>query len=118
MSLQRSSSEILHQLVHLIDQLEEQEYAASLPILSGSSVGKHVRHIIEFYECLLNALKSGIVDYDARVRNAVLENDPFFATQVILDIVQKIEAADTGRMMRLKLDLSAGNEIQDEMPTT
>ena len=118
MSLQQSSADILTQLVHFIDQLDEQEYAAFLPVLNDSSVGKHIRHIIEFYECLLNGLHSGNVDYDARIRNIVLETDPFFAVQVILDIIQNIDHVNGDRLLKLKLDLSANNARQDEMETT
>lgn len=118
MSLQKASEEILEQLVQLIDLLDEHQYDAKMEIMSNSSVGKHVRHIIEFYECLLNGLDGGVVDYDARVRNTLLETDPFFAVQVILDMTRRIHTIKEDRMLRLKLNLSVDNGMQEEIDTT
>ncbi len=60
------------QLRSIIDQLNPHEYQASLDILGGSSIGQHVRHILEFYICLSDSLDSGVVNYDARKRDCTL----------------------------------------------
>jgi len=57
-------------------------------------VGPHVRHIIEHYETLANALGSSeaggdvapVVDYDARERNMQMETDPDVALVRITDL--------------------------------
>ena len=118
MALRQSAAEILSQLIHLTDQLDEQQYVDCLPALSGSSIGKHVRHIIEFYECLLNALQSGTVNYDARIRNVLLETDPFFSTQVMFNIIQQIENQEEDLSLSLQLDISLNDAAQQEMHTT
>lgn len=77
---------LLHSAVFTISQLKEllpaltkERYIASLPVFSGSTVGMHVRHIIEFYQCLLQGIVKAEVDYDARKRDLQLESDPAFA---------------------------------------
>ncbi|HMQ77371.1 MAG TPA: hypothetical protein PKE21_14570 [Flavobacteriales bacterium] len=49
-------------------------YAEPVPVLSKASIGQHVRHILEFYLCLMEA-RAGEVDYDARVRDKALETE-------------------------------------------
>jgi hypothetical protein len=44
-------------------------------------VGAHLRHVIEHYEALLFPPEPGAVDYDARPRDAALEQDPRIALQ-------------------------------------
>jgi hypothetical protein len=44
-------------------------------------VGAHLRHVIEHFEALLFPAVSGVVDYDARARNAELERSPAVAVQ-------------------------------------
>lgn len=44
-------------------------------------VGAHIRHVIEHYEALLFPPQPGVVDYDARPRDATLEHDPRMAQQ-------------------------------------
>lgn len=85
--------ETLGQLNSVIGQMKNEAYAQNLPILSYNSVGKHTRHILEFYECLLNAQK-GVVDYDARQRNILLETDVLAAQKSIENILGKLPLND------------------------
>ncbi len=85
--------ETLGQIKGVIGQMENEDYAKLLPILSYNSIGKHTRHILEFYECLLNA-QNGVVDYDARQRNILLETDVVSAKQSIEKICDILPLKD------------------------
>ena len=111
MKLQKASAEILSQLARLVEQLTTEQYNFILPGFSGGSVGKHVRHVIEFYQCFLNGIQSGTVNYDNRSRNSTIETDNHFALQVLSDIIRKINAFDSDTMLQLKINLS--NETAD-----
>ena len=83
------TSDTFTQLRHIINELKREEYGLKLPILNQSSIGQHVRHILEFYICLSQGIESGVVDYDSRTRNMSLEDDPNYAN-VILDELNNI----------------------------
>ena len=83
------TSDTFAQLRHVIDQLRGEEYILKLPILDQSSIGQHVRHVLEFYICLSQGIGSGVVDYDSRSRNLSIENDPNYAN-IILDELNNI----------------------------
>lgn len=53
--------------------LNDGEYSARLPVLSGASIGEHVRHVVEFFQELQAGYFTGHVDYDARKREKALE---------------------------------------------
>ncbi|HNP98965.1 MAG TPA: hypothetical protein PKK99_07915 [Bacteroidia bacterium] len=106
MILQQSSSGILQQLVGLIDKMEQDQYTSPVDALSESSIGSHVRHIIEFYQCLLKGVDSGFVNYDARSRNYLLETDQYFAVTVLLEIIDNINKVRTDKMLMLSMDLT------------
>lgn len=75
----------LRQLNLFLNNVSVDEYNFQLQVLSGSSIGMHVRHVIEFYQCLLNDRLSGQINYDARERNHLLEtNIPFAQTSIAL----------------------------------
>ncbi len=82
---------VVKQLADLLQQLQSQQYAKSLSVLNGSSLGQHTRHVVEFYQCLLKGKKSGIVDYDARERNLLLENDLSFTIESLELIIFQLE---------------------------
>lgn len=79
--------EVIRQLTDLLKQLSPYEYTKSLCVLNGSSIGQHTRHVVEFYQCLLAGKSDGIVDYDGRERNLLLENDLNFT----IEALEKIE---------------------------
>ncbi len=101
-SLHQTTVSTLQQLIDLLLQLHPTTYAQALPVLSGSSLGGHVRHITEFYLCLFNGLADGIVDYDARKRNPLLESDKQFAVQTIEALIDQILGLQGDRALQLK----------------
>jgi hypothetical protein len=81
---------IIQQLIAATRTLTNLEYSASLPILNGSSIGGHVRHVAELYQCLLTGLDSGIVNYENRERDRELEQNVQKAIFVLDDICDRI----------------------------
>jgi len=75
MQLKATGQTILNQIFDLINQLEDVEYSAELDILNGSSIGKHVRHVVEFFELLVSGSSNGLINYDKRNHEPLYETD-------------------------------------------
>ncbi|MDR6805002.1 putative damage-inducible protein DinB [Dyadobacter sp. BE34] len=71
--LTKSIKAALAQISAMLDALSDEQYGRSLPILSGASLGGHVRHVIEFFIELDRGYRSGDVNYDARHRDRAIE---------------------------------------------
>lgn len=71
--IERSLKATLTQLQRVLAQLNNEEYARPLQILSNASIGQHTRHIIEFFHALNTSYDEGVVNYDKRKRNPLLE---------------------------------------------
>ncbi len=95
MKLTQSGCVILSQLNSLIEQLKKEEYYMPMEVLFNNSIGKHVRHIIEFFEVMLESLESSYLNYDDRSHNQLLETNPAFAIQTISELKEKIIQIDT-----------------------
>lgn len=80
----------LNQLKQVCKLLTNQQLIEQLPIFNGSSIGGHIRHILEFYLCLLNAEEKGIVNYDKRKRDKALETDKSKCIETIDAILESI----------------------------
>lgn len=74
---------LLQQIKEYLIQLSPAQYAQTLEVYSGASIGQHTRHMIEFLQCFLRQYPSGIINYDARQRKADLEQLPQAALQAI-----------------------------------
>jgi hypothetical protein len=73
----------LNDLIDLLDQITNSEYCNPCSALSNSTIGEHSRHIIEMFQCLENNYYSGIVNYDKRERNALIQTDTRYAINQI-----------------------------------
>ena len=82
--------EVIRQLTDLLKHLSPNEYTKALCVLNGSSIGQHTRHVVEFYQCLLKGKVGGVIDYDGRERNLLLENDLNFTIETLEKIESKI----------------------------
>ena len=56
-----------------------------------SSVGAHVRHILDRFHCFLAGMPVGSIDYDARNRDKSIENNPDAATFALVSVCRRIE---------------------------
>jgi hypothetical protein len=115
--LVQQNIEILEQLKACIVLMPQEAYVETRPLLEGSCLGMHFRHVIEFYECLLNGLPHQIVNYDSRVRNLELQSDTSFAINCITAI--QLSIADLNKDVALILQAGNSNDIDFlEMPTS
>jgi uncharacterized damage-inducible protein DinB len=64
--------------------------------LSSSAFGEvsgHMRHILEFYECFLEGLPAGRIDYDARPRDQSVERSTAAADARIESLSDRLKSA-------------------------
>jgi hypothetical protein len=100
--LREISTTQLLELKDILDQLETADYSRPMGILENSSIGKHVRHILEFYECLFITRRDDTVCYDDRKRNILLEENARYAGDYIIEIIDHVEKADINKRLVLK----------------
>ena len=55
-----------------------------------SSIGSHIRHILDFYDCVLNIDSENRVDLTARSRNKAVESHCENAMQYLQGIIEKL----------------------------
>lgn len=110
-SIERSLSATLLQLQQVLSELSNDEYRKSLPIISNASIGQHTRHIIEFFDVLLDGYESGLVCYDKRNRNQVLETSRDLAHHQLAWIVGNISRDDKDLLL-------AGSYLDDDNDET
>ena len=90
--LRQVSVSIFQQLNYLIVQLSDDEYSLPLDLLSSNTVAKHIRHVLELYDEMINGLESGVVNYDARKRNLLIEHNREYAIGFMQDLEQRLQA--------------------------
>jgi hypothetical protein len=91
---------VLNDLRHYLSVIEPVIYQAPLDILSGSTIGQHTRHIIEFYNCLIEQNEDQsepVINYAKRRRDFVIESQPDHALQYVEMICRRLQELNAGR---------------------
>ena len=85
---------LLEQLRMVIYGLTNAQFTQPVTVLSGSTIGQHTRHIVEFYLELNKGYTNGTVDYDQRERNHYIQTDRDTAMAHLHRISEALEKPD------------------------
>jgi hypothetical protein len=94
---------IFDQLSETIGQLSETELTTSSTILSGSSVGQHLRHTLEFFICLETGYDAGVINYDNRDHNKLIETSKPIALSTIGRVRQFVNNRRNDKPLQLEV---------------
>lgn len=83
MNLTEACSNILYQLTDLVEQIRESDFVKPAETLSHSTIGQHMRHTLEFFLCFEHGFEKGIINYDKRAHDKLIESDKFLALAAI-----------------------------------
>lgn len=104
---------VLTHLLSLFDNISPKLYNTKSAIISNGTIGEHVRHIVEFYQCCLFSSKDGVINYTLRVRNKDLETSIEKGKDEVKKIVTELQHTlhEKDIPVRLCSSLSDPNEI-------
>jgi len=94
MHLTPTIKSVFGELTEALTLLTYDEYTAPCSHLSNATIGQHVRHVIELFQCLINGYETAIVNYEARRRDQQIESDKMFAIDLLQAICGQINQAD------------------------
>lgn len=84
----------LTELSDVIKEIGAELYQQKISVISNATIGQHCRHIIELFEILLSGYNAGIIDYENRTRNLLIETDLNEALGRIDEIITRINKPD------------------------
>ena len=92
MDLMLACTNILKQLTDLLNQIRDEDFVKPATTLSDSTIGQHFRHTLEFFLCFENGYDKGVINYDKRSRDRLIETDRLIARSAIERIRQFVES--------------------------
>lgn len=81
----------LSENIVLLRQLTNEEYVLQYPELSNATIGEHVRHIIELLGCLVENYEYGLINYDDRKRDILLQTNKNEAISIMEKYLNEID---------------------------
>jgi uncharacterized damage-inducible protein DinB len=114
MNCRQGTEIIIGQMTDLLGRIDAGVYSQSLQLFNGSSIGQHFRHIVDFYGCISRDAAGGRVDYALRQRDTRIETEPEYASNVLQDFLQVINALDEEAQIEVVADFSS--ELNETRP--
>lgn len=108
----------LAELKMLLQQLPNEEYSRASTMLSSGTIGQHIRHILEFYMAVVNARDTGVVSYDNRQRELLIETDVAYAIQRIDKISECLNTLNIRAVILLDGNYSIKENSSNSIKTT
>lgn len=99
--IRRLSHKPLRQLQSVLAQVRPEDYCAPAALLDGATMGRHCRHILEFYTCLLKSVETGRLCYDDRERDILLEENTGTALRTIDQIIADLNLLPSEKRLEL-----------------
>jgi hypothetical protein len=110
MHLNQACINILDQLGDLVSQIKEGDYSKPIETLSNSTIGQHMRHTLEFFICLEGGFRNGIINYDKRAHDKLIETDKFLG----LSTINRIRDFIHKQLEDRSLDLEVGYDVSTD----
>ncbi|GAA4811915.1 hypothetical protein [Litoribaculum gwangyangense] len=106
----KSTLKTLNQTKSLLSSLEDDVLSNSSVSPYYSSIGSHVRHILDFYDCIFSINTENKIDLTARSRNIDVESKCTSAEDYLDSIINKLKNFDfdDNRLVNVIDDLGSG----------
>lgn len=100
-----------------LSRISHEAYQQPLDVYSGSSLGQHTRHWIEFFQCLIDQTIGGeVLCYDKRKRDLTLESIPEKAIETLNAMNRSLNDLPSLDQLVLTSEISNGTKVQ--LPTS
>ncbi len=101
--------DVYTQLKSFVLSIPSEDYRAPVDLLSGNSIGKHCRHILEVLEALDKGCTAGPVEYEKRERNPEYEQEAHAFTDRMEQLIHTLTQYPLPHPIELRHEPFPGN---------
>lgn len=80
--------------VNLLTIISNNQYANCSVEPYNSSIGGHMRHILDMFDCIFRGVTEGTIDLTTRTRNTLAEENTQVGLAYFKDIISRLDALD------------------------
>ncbi|MDG3085941.1 DinB family protein [Vibrio hannami] len=113
--------EAIDQGLELFSVLSNENYVYKAKPYVDSSMGEHLRHILDLYHAVINESETGVIDYDHRRRGAHVERERMVGIKELTEIkiwLTKLSESELNRNVIILSEASISTQQVCEMTST
>ncbi|WP_299061392.1 DinB family protein [uncultured Polaribacter sp.] len=100
--------------IKLLNSISDEQYSDSSIAPYNSSIGCHVRHVLDVFSCIFKGLENDFIDFSVRERNECAEKETATGIAYFKSIthqLKQIKKEDFTKTIQVSDDLGLGKEI-------
>jgi hypothetical protein len=102
--------ENLTEIELFLKKISQEVYVYPSKMLSGATIGQHMRHLLEFYVTAIQGLENKTFSYDDRKRTPAWENSKQEALSALSLLLDRLNGLDQNHNPNLNLECGFGGE--------
>lgn len=106
---------LLRQLENAVSELSDEQFCTPIQLIGNSTIGQHIRHVLEFYIELDNGYPIGLIDYNGRKRDHNLQTSRQSAIHKIQQISNLIKLEN--KELNVTVDFDSEEGITQQIPS-
>ena len=118
MKLVNACNEILLQLFDLVHSLTDEDFKKPSKALSNSTIGQHLRHTLEFFICFEQGCRTGVINYDRRDHDKIIETNRQLAADTIRRMINFVSNLEENPSLSLEVSYDLDGETFETLQTT
>jgi hypothetical protein len=118
MNCKEGAIHLIDEIVEIISNIQEEDYCRPLDIYNGSTLGKHFRHIYDFFHCLVHQCNLKDVDYCDRNRDGRIENERLYSISQFNQISTSIGKLEEEKEITVHADFETAPGVRPVVKTT
>ena len=108
---------MIDQILLILDVIQDDEYCRPLEMYNGSSIGKHFRHIYDFFNCIV-VQTSPELDYCLRPRDSQIEDNRDHARTCFKKLIAELSGLDEEKDIIVHADFEIEEGVRPSVRTT
>jgi uncharacterized damage-inducible protein DinB len=114
-ALHKSSCNSLEQIEVILSAIHHQQIENSKEYYINYDIGRHVRHIIDHFISFKNGLANGVIDYNQRSRNSIIETNLFSSREIIQNLIEWLGGLeDSNQSLSIYSEIDCNQEINNK----
>ena len=110
MQIAQATFSILDQVEFVISQIKDEDYSKPVDVFNNSTIGQHFRHTLEFFHCLMQGYDIGVINYDKRSHDKMIETNKELAIALIEKAKGFITSCDMQKLIKLEVNYGLENK--------
>jgi hypothetical protein len=112
--LEQAIQNVFLQLTASLEKLDSKQYIRPCTNLFNATIGQHVRHVIELFQCLEAGYETGMVNYENRKRDTRIETEKSIAISLLNGIRSRIRKENIHLLLETSYDEHSDQMIRIE----